>query len=71
MKMKLDTNHLLYNEMVCWFEEHVGPVLHCKPIVMWQGQGWRLESPKPYGKMGWEVTIDDEKLATVFALRWA
>ena len=71
MKMHIDTNHLRYNEMVTWLEEHVGPVLHCKPIVMWQGRGWRLESPKPYGKRGWEVTIDDEKLATVFALRWA
>lgn len=69
MKIKIDT-HQWYNEMVSWLEEHVGPVLHSRPIVMWQGQGWLLESPKPYGKMGWEVTIDDDNLAIIFALRW-
>lgn len=56
----------LGDEMQQWCDFHVGRATCC---VMdgWFGDGWWLEWHGDY----WQVEMDDEKLLTMFLLRWA
>lgn len=64
-------------EVLSYLQEHVGDLLHCRPIIMWHGEGWHMKShPEvwPIGaarRIGYEVTFDDPKQAVIFALKWA
>ena len=74
--MKVRIRHQRADELVAWLEEHVGPRLNTKPIVFWNGQGWRMRmipSPMRTGTdpYRWSVDIDDPELATFCMLRWS
>lgn len=62
-----------------WLYENVGSSLHTNGKYPMVGQGWeiitksvRIEDPiYPHSSSTWWVEIDDEQLATLFALSWA
>ena len=64
-------------EVLGYLQQHVGDLLHCKPIVFWHGKGWHMKGGQavgPRGSMGrsfYDVEFDDPKQAMVFALKWA
>ena len=68
-------------EVLGYLQEHVGDLLHCRPIIMWHGEGWHMKSGRsmealgsPRGSMGtsfYDVEFDDPKQAVAFALKWA
>lgn len=71
--MKLYTPHRNWADLVQWLQENIGPVLHSQPIIFWHGDGWHLHRlvGLASAKDCWEVEINDEKKATLFALRWS
>lgn len=68
-------------EVLSYLQEHVGNLLHCKPIVFWHGEGWHMKrgsyasyAAAPGGSVErsfYDVEFDDPKQAVVFALKWA
>lgn len=63
-------------DVLDWLIANVGPVLTDVSRYKVIGNGWTFE-PKPklswYGVefTGWEVEFVDEKMATLFRLRWS
>ena len=62
-------------EVLGYLQQHVGDLLHCKPIVFWHGEGWHMEynEVEPRGRpsrMFYDVTFDDPKQEVAFALKW-
>ena len=62
-----------YVAVVFWLTENVGPLLWSQPIIQWQGRGWHMKGmPIPdCPDYHWCITIDDPRLVTLAALRWA
>jgi hypothetical protein len=63
-------------EVLSYLQQHVGKLLHCRPIVFWHGEGWHMKYTEvaPRGRpsrMFYDVTFDDPKQAVAFALKWA
>lgn len=61
-------------EMVPWLKENVGPEVDDYPLAdliceRWRGHGWSLTLGE--NRQWVDVEINDEKLATMFLLRWA
>jgi hypothetical protein len=62
--------------MARWLGEYVGPAIDWNPFNGYTGPGWRLIAARSMStSVPWHVIyladIRDEKLATLFALRWA
>jgi hypothetical protein len=68
MIIELQKEFKIWHEMVPWLVKHCGPVLNSKPVVYWQGRAWELSYEQ---SNCWQVNINDEKMATLFVLRWA
>lgn len=68
MIIQLHREFKIWREIVPWLTEHCGPVLNSKPIVHWKGRNWELDYAH---STCWQVRIDDERLLTLFLLRWA
>lgn len=73
-----------YYDLIKWFEDNVGKVLNFAPVVEAKGQGWSLTIDRKVEDTVddlnnrfstvvsvWTAKIDDELLATHFAMRWA
>jgi hypothetical protein len=67
-------------EVLSYLQQHVGKLLHCRPIIMWHGEGWHMKrgtshrQVAPRGTVGtsfYDVEFDDPKQAVAFALKWA
>lgn len=60
--------------LVTWLEEHVGEIRAGNQTpVRQRGNGWEISVDRESyirHEFAWNVTIDDEKKATLFALRW-
>lgn len=56
----------LGEELMQWCDHHIGRATF-NNLIGWVGDGWNLEYHLDY----WQVEIDDEKLLTMFLLRWA
>lgn len=71
--MKIYVDHKNWVELLHWLQDNIGPVLHSQPIIFWHGDGWHLHRlvDLASAKDCWEVEINDEKKATLFALRWS
>lgn len=66
-----------HDDVLSWLQENVGDLQWSRPIVEWQGQGWRLNAyglirarGKP-SSVRYIIKVDDAKLATLAALRWS
>ena len=72
------------NEIVPWCEENISAVLWKRIGLEWHGRGWCIESPNlnqdleyDYldldrdSKRRFDVDIDDEYQAIMFALTWS
>lgn len=75
-----------FEKMLEWVEEHISPITeknsYSNPVVR-KGIGWEIQSRKRPGHklnkltkrsfqvISWHMVIEDEKLATMFALKWA
>ena len=59
---------------VAWLEENIAPRTSPRqPYVRRYGPGWDLTTvdlPIGHGKLYWRVTIEDEHMALLFALKW-
>ena len=62
---------------VAWLEEHIGPrSTPRQAYVRRYGPGWDLTTvmvrtaPKT-DRLYWQVTIEDERMAMLFALKWS
>lgn len=67
-----------FAEIVQWLQDNVGRTLHSQPIIFWHGDGWHMRSyyvtvpDNPnQNRSGWCIEIEDEKKATLCALRWS
>ena len=71
--MKINSPHKNWADLLNWLQENVGPILHSQPIMFWHGDGWHLRRLVDLEATHdrWEVEINDEKKATLFALRWS
>lgn len=74
-----------FEAMLQWVEEHISPVTeknaYSQPVVR-KGTGWEIQSRKRLGNklnklteksfqvISWHIVIEDEQLATMFALKW-
>jgi hypothetical protein len=60
-------------EVLSYLQEHVGNLLHCRPIMMWHGEGWhmRRSEQEVVSCSFYDVEFDDPKQAVAFALKWA
>ena len=59
-------------EVLSYLQEHVGNLLHCRPIMMWHGEGWHMRRGKQVDSRSfYDVEFDDSKQAVAFALKWA
>lgn len=62
---------------VAWLEEHIAPRSSPRQAyVRKHGSGWDLTTvgvgPTPMTeRIYWQVTIEDEHMATLFALKWS
>jgi len=66
--------------LTAWLVEHVGEYYGCyssDDSTVYTGSGWELVAQRELSdgghgivSVGWYVDIDDDKLATAFALRW-
>lgn len=68
MIIQLHREFRIWREIVPWLTENGGPVLHSKPIVQWHARNWDLSYVDPHC---WQVRIDNERLLTLFLLRWS
>ena len=75
-----------FETMMEWVETHIGPQTEkygfTQP-VMRKGQGWEIRTvksnseklnrltQKSFKVISWYIHIDDDQLATIFALKWA
>ena len=58
-------------QILFWLQEHVGNLLHCQPIIFWQGQGWHMKMGRYLmGDICITVEFDDSKHAVWFELIW-
>lgn len=66
---------------VAWLEENISPQESPRqPYVRKHGSGWDMTTVVPQaspgirapgsGKIYWQVTIEDEHMALLFALKW-
>lgn len=63
------------NQIVEWLVQNAGPVLWARPNMEWHGRGWSMHS------IGFErgtgnglvylIRLDNERAATLAALRWS
>jgi len=67
MVVQLQREFGIWREMVPWMTEHCGPVLNKRPVVDWRGREWELSYES---SNYWQVNINNEKMATLFVLRW-
>ena len=62
---------------VAWLEQNIAPKESPRqPYVRKHGPGWEVESKMLYrtdntpDRIYWQVTIEDEHMALLFALKW-
>ena len=74
---------IVYGTMLEWIYENIGEETASygmiQPVVR-EGHGWKIISKKELSRMSkksksfnvirWYICIDDEQLATLFALKW-
>lgn len=66
-----------FSEIVQWLQDNVGQLLHSNPIIFWHGEGWHMRSyyvtsdDRSQNQSGWCIEIEDEKKATLCALKWS
>lgn len=69
-----------FESMIAWVEEHIGPMTEknsfTEPVIR-KGTGWEIRTTKKGPSSGgmfkvisWHMHIEDEQLATMFALKW-
>ena len=59
-------------EVLSYLQQHVGDLLHCRPIIMWHGKGWHMKRGGAVdGRYFYDVTFDDPRQAVAFALKYA
>lgn len=63
---RIDGGWDLGDELQQWCDQHVGRAA-ISTTDSWVGDGWWLEWHGEY----WQVEMDDEKMLTMFLLRWA
>jgi hypothetical protein len=69
--VKIHTQNEDIEGMVEWLEKYVGPINNTGSRIGMAGKGWACRyyvDPNDYA--GYLFDITDEKLATLFALRW-
>ena len=65
-----------YAEVLEWLQDNIGPLLHSKPIIDWQGKGWYMKSASELSRKRdgyracWAVEFINEKDAIWFSLLW-
>jgi hypothetical protein len=74
MGMKISTQNEDWDGMVDWLIKYIGPVTAADTARGLSGQDWSLRYGLAHGIDGIDIicTVDipDEKLATLFTLRW-
>jgi hypothetical protein len=79
-------NYESFETMMAWVEQHIGPQTEQNGFtqeVMRKGQGWEIRTNKrdsdrlhkltktSFRVISWHMHIDDEQLATMFALKFS
>ena len=69
-----------FENMMEWVETHIGPMIERNGFtsdIMRKGAGWEIRTIKRgsqgrerFKVISWRICIDDENLATMFALKW-
>lgn len=73
-------NYESFEKMLAWVEEHIGPMTEkygfTQPVIR-KGDGWEIRTTKKsklngnlIRVIGWHMHIDDDHLATMFALKF-